>query len=177
MKIDTKLIKNYETLSPEEKIAALEALEMPDPDYTGYVEKKLYDKVASDLAAVKKQLGDKSADATALEDLKTKYDELVKQNTITQFEKEFLGLGYDTNLASETAKAMANGDMQTVFKNQAVFKETVEKQMKSEQLKRTPYPKQKGDGDDDEDVQLASELGKKAAGADKAASEVLGKYL
>lgn len=177
MKIDTKLIENYETLSPEDKIKALEALELPDPDYSGHVEKKLYDKVASDLAAAKKQLGDKSADSQALQDLKGKYDELMKQSTITQFEKEFLGLGYEAKLAADTAKAMAEGDMQTVFKNQAAFKVEIEKQAKSTEIKKTPYPPTGGKPKGDEDTELATALGKQAAEVSKSSSEVLGKYL
>ena len=45
-------IENYESMTPEEKIAALEAYE---PDMSGYVAKATFDKTASELAAAKKR--------------------------------------------------------------------------------------------------------------------------
>ena len=43
----------------EQKIAALEAFETEDPDYSGYVKKDIFDKTASELAAKKKELNEK----------------------------------------------------------------------------------------------------------------------
>ena len=36
-KIDINAIEAYEAMSAEEKLAALEAFEIPEPDYTGFV--------------------------------------------------------------------------------------------------------------------------------------------
>lgn len=42
-KIDISAIEGYEAMSAEEKLAALEAFEIPEPDYTGFVKKELFD--------------------------------------------------------------------------------------------------------------------------------------
>ena len=62
MKIDVTKIEGYAEMSAEEKLKALEEFDMPDPDYSGYVKKDLYDKTASELAAKKKELKDKLSD-------------------------------------------------------------------------------------------------------------------
>lgn len=55
-KIDVSKIEGYENMTPEQKIAALEGYDTPDPDYSGYVKKDVFDKTASELAEKKKQL-------------------------------------------------------------------------------------------------------------------------
>ena len=54
-KIDTSKIEGYDKMTPEQKIAALEAFDHPDPDYTGYVKKETFDATSSELAALKKK--------------------------------------------------------------------------------------------------------------------------
>ena len=49
-------IENYENMTIEEKVAALEAYE---PDMSGYVTKAQLDKVASEAASYKKKLREK----------------------------------------------------------------------------------------------------------------------
>lgn len=46
-------IENYESMTPEEKVAALEAYE---PDMSGFVAKSVFDKKASEAADLSKQL-------------------------------------------------------------------------------------------------------------------------
>lgn len=58
-KIDISKIDGYADMTPEQKIAALEAFETEDPDYSGYVRKDIFDKTASELAAKKKELNEK----------------------------------------------------------------------------------------------------------------------
>jgi len=55
MKLNTDTIEGYASMTPEQKIAALEALELPAPDLSGYVQKAVFDRTASELAAVKKK--------------------------------------------------------------------------------------------------------------------------
>ena len=54
-KIDTSKIEGYDKMTPEQKIAALEGFDHPDPDYSGYVKKDTFDATASELAALKKK--------------------------------------------------------------------------------------------------------------------------
>ena len=58
-KIDVSTIEGYEEMTAEEKLAALEGFELPEPDYTGYVKKELFDKASSEIAGYKKQIFEK----------------------------------------------------------------------------------------------------------------------
>lgn len=151
--IDTSKITGYADMTAEEKLAALEALEIPDPDYSGYVKKDLADKYASEAAAFKKQLREKmteeeAAKAKAAEDMANVMAELETLRTekaIGEYTTQFMSIGYDEALAKSTAMALQKGDMQTMFKNHAKFTSDREKALKAELLKSTPTPPA-GDG-------------------------------
>ena len=155
-KIDTKLITGYEQMTPEQKVAALEAYNHPDPDYSGYVKKDLYDKAASDAASWKKKHNElltederkKQEDADALANMKKELDELRKDKTISEFKAKLIAQGYDEALASDTAQAMADGDIAKVFANQGKFLEDYAKKVKADAMKKTPKPPA-GDGSSD----------------------------
>lgn len=152
-KIDITKIEGYETMSAEEKLAALEAFDLPDPDYSGWVKKDIADKYASEAAGYKKQLREKmteeeAAKAKAAEDMAAIQQELETlrlEKTVTDMTKRWMGVGYSEELATATAKAMASGEMDTVFKNHAKFLADREKALKAELLKNTPAPPA-GDG-------------------------------
>ena len=59
MKLDISKIEGYADMTPEQKLAALEGYEIPDPDYSGFVSKETFDRTASELAAKKKELAAK----------------------------------------------------------------------------------------------------------------------
>jgi len=154
-KVDITKIEGYEGMTPEEKIKALEAFEIEDekPDYSGYVKKDVFDKTASELAGVKKQLKEKMTDDEAAkqkeqeerEELQSKYEKLLHETEVSKSKAKLLGLGYDEKLADETAEAMVKGDLDTVMANQKKHLEAVEKKVRAEALKDTPKPT--GDGD------------------------------
>ena len=54
-KINVSSIEGYAEMTVEQKLAALEAYEMSDPDYSGYVKKEAFDKTASELAEMKRK--------------------------------------------------------------------------------------------------------------------------
>ena len=147
-KIDISKIEGYEEMSAEEKLAALEAFEMPEPDYSGWVKKEVLDKASSEAANFKKQLWEKmteeeAAKAKAAEDMaavQQELEQLRQDKVIQEYTAQFLGIGYDKDLAKETAEALQKGDMHTVFLNQTKFATTREKQLKAELLKDTPKP-------------------------------------
>ena len=147
-KIDITRIEGYEAMSAEEKLAALEAFEIPDPDYSGFVKKDLFDKVSSEVASYKKKefermTEEEAAKAKADEEraaLQARLEELERDKTINEYTAQFLGIGYDKDLAKETAEALQKGDMQTVFLNQTKFATAREKALKAELLKDTPKP-------------------------------------
>lgn len=148
MKINTSTIEGYDSMSAEEKLAALEALEIPDPDYTGFVKKELLEKANSEAANYKKQLRERmseeeAAKAKAAEDLASAMAELEHyraKDAINEYTTQFMGIGYDAELAKSTAQAIQKGDMAAMFKNHAKFVVEREKALKAELLKDTPAP-------------------------------------
>ena len=154
-KVDITKIEGYEGMTPEEKIKALEAYEIEDvqPDYSGYVKKDVFDKTASELAGVKKQLKEKMTDDEAAkqkeqeerEVLQSKYEKLLHDSEVSKNKAKLLALGYEEKLADDTAEAMVTGDLEKVMANQKKHLEAVEKKVRAEALKDTPKPT--GDGD------------------------------
>jgi len=152
-KIDTSTIEGYSDMTPEQKIAALEAYESAEPDYSGYVKKDVFDKTASELAAKKKELNAKLSEDEKKrrqeqedrEKLQSAYDQLLRDSKISKFKAELLAMGYEDKLASETAEAMVDGDNDKVFANQKKQLEVVQKAARAEALKNTPKPQPDGD--------------------------------
>ena len=154
-KVDITKIEGYEGMTPEEKIKALEAYEIEDvqPDYSGYVKKDVFDKTASELAGVKKQLKEKMTYDEAAkqkeqeerEELQSKYEKLLHDSEVSKNKAKLLALGYEEKLADDTAEAMVTGDLEKVMANQKKHLEAVEKKVRAEALKDTPKPT--GDGD------------------------------
>lgn len=153
-KVDLTKIEGYADMTAEEKIAALEAYEVGEPDYSGYVKKEVFDKTASELASKKKELNDKltadeqkeQADKEAREKLQADYDKLLRESNVSKYKAKFLGMGYEEKLAEETAIAMADGDSEKVFANQKKHIDSVEKKIRADVLKNTPKPTPDGDG-------------------------------
>ena len=149
-KIDISKIEGYETMSVEEKLAALEAMELPDVDKM----KAALDKATSEAAGYKKQLRehmteDEAAKAKAAEDMAAVMQELEAlraDKAIGELTTQFMGIGYDEALAKATATAIQKGDTAAMFKNHAKFVADREKALKAELLKSTPTPPA-GDGD------------------------------
>lgn len=147
MKITDK-IQGYDKMTPEEKIKALEAYEVAEPDYTGYVKKELFDKTASELADSKKQLREKMSadeikakeDAEKQEKLQKDYDDLVRKVALSENKAKLLALGYEDKLATETAEAMVDGNLDKVFTNQEKHLESVKKKVREDVLHSTPKP-------------------------------------
>lgn len=146
--IDTSKIEGYDTMTPEEKVAALEKFSFADPDFSGYVKKDLFDKTASELAQTKKDLKArmteeeiaKAEHEAELNKYKEQAQTLQREKNISENKAKFLSLGYDDTLAGETAEALENGDFATVFKNQQVVIENVKKIAKGEAMASTPTP-------------------------------------
>jgi phosphoribosylformylglycinamidine (FGAM) synthase-like enzyme len=131
----TKLDGFKPEMTAEEKLALLDKYEPDKPDLTGYIQKSTFDKTASELAEAKRQLKAKQTEeerkeAERLEAeaaMKAELEALRREKTISDSKAKFLGLGYDEKLATETAKALADGDMEKVFANQQIHIENVKK--------------------------------------------------
>ena len=138
-------IENYENMTPEEKLAALEAY---DPEKDGFVSKTLFDKTSSEAASYKKQLREKQSDeeAKAAKEaeeraaLMARLEELEKEKVVGSYTNSYLSLGFDNKTAKATAEALAKGDMDVVFANHKAHIESREKALRTELLKQTPPP-------------------------------------
>lgn len=146
--IDTSKIEGYEAMTAEEKVKALEAYSIADPDYSGYVKKETFDKTASELAQAKKDLKArmsedevKKAEAEALlQKYREEAETLRKEKSISENKAKLISAGYDETLAAESAKALVEGDIATVLKNQQVVIENVKKIAKGEAMASTTPP-------------------------------------
>lgn len=138
-------IENYDSMTVEEKLAALEAYE---PDMSGWVKKDALEKANSEAASYKKQLREKMSEeeAKAAKDaeeraaLLARVEELEHEKKVGSYVTSYLALGYDEKLARSSAEAVAKGDMATVFENQRLYVENREKALRTELLKKTPEP-------------------------------------
>lgn len=157
MKIDLSLIEGYETMSAEDKLKALEAFEFDTSELDrlkadNQKQKDLITKYTGQISSMKKaeteglSAAEKKAkeQEEAMLDLQAKYDELLKASTISGYVAKYISLGYDEALATESANALVDGDMEKVFANSEKFKASLEKQYKAEAARSMPKPDGKG---------------------------------
>ena len=138
-------IENYENMTPEEKLAALEAY---DPEKDGFVSKSVFDKASSEVASYKKQLREKQSDEEAKAakeaeeraELIARLEQLEHEKAVNGYMNSYLSMGYDEKTAKSSAEALAKGDMATVFANQKTHNDNREKALRAELLKETPPP-------------------------------------
>ena len=148
MKYDTSKIEGYAEMTPEQKVAALEALELPAPDYSGYVTKETFDKKASEVSRLEKEKRERMTEEEKkqaerdeeLAQLRERNTELERTVSITSYKAKFCSMGYDDTLAEDTAKAWADGDMEKVLANQQTFLTAYEKKVKAGMLGAMPTP-------------------------------------
>jgi hypothetical protein len=144
----TKLSGYSDSMTAEEKLALLDTYEPPTPDLTGFIRKDAFDKTASELAEAKKLLKakmtedeQKEAERAAKEAEKDALLESLKRDkAVSERKAKYLAFGYDEKLAAETAKAFADGDMDTVDKNHALHIENVRKAERAAALAGDPKP-------------------------------------
>lgn len=147
-KLDITKITGYEAMTPEQKIAALEAFEYEDNSSELERIKNALSKSNSEAADWKKKHNallseeeqKKMANEEALTAMQTELATLRKDKIVSAHTTKLLALGYDEALAVETATALADGDTEKVFANQKKFLDTKEKTWKSDALKKTPVP-------------------------------------
>lgn len=143
--LNTSKIEGYETMTADQKLAALENLEI---DYSGYVSKETFDKVAKDLSLKKKEL---EATRTEEERKKAEQDEQFKamaerlqlletEKAMNSYTSEFQKLGLDDNLAHNGAKALHENDVKTLFETLTKFKETLKSTVVANEFGKTALP-------------------------------------
>ena len=168
-KIDVSKIEGYAEMSAEDKLKALEAYEFEEPDMSGYVSKETFDKTASELATKKKELKAKMSEEEAKriteqeerETLLEKIAVMEKREKISDNTKHLLEIGYPSDMAEATAKALVEGDTKTVFNNLKAYQQAYEKKVRADVLAETPRPDSVGV--DGKDGMTLSELKKMSA--------------
>lgn len=154
-KIDTSGIENFDTMTADEKVAALlayqyddgsEKLKAAEADAAKW--KAASDKASSEAAGYKKQLRDKLTDEErtkqetndTLEAMKAKLAEYEQREKISSAKAVFLGGGFDEKTATDAANAFISGDIEKMSAAVKAFRESTVANAKSELLADTPRP-------------------------------------
>lgn len=175
MAINWESIEGYrEDMTSDEKLELLNNYEPPkaaeadapsDDAAKGgekMISKKAYDKVASDLAAVKRQLRSRMSEEEAKEQERADADEkmrleletLRKEKTISTYKAQHLAQGYDNDAAQQIAEVLAEGDMDEYFRLVAKQNAIKEKNLRAQILKETPVPPASDDSSHKEDEEI-----------------------
>ena len=163
MNIDWSSIEGYrEDMTADERLALLEKYEPPQPESApqtqeqsaepkpgSFVSKAAFDKAASEIAALKKQLRSKMSDEEkreqerverqeAEETMKAELEQLRRERTMSVHKAQFLGLGFDEESADSAATALVEGDLDTMFALMKKQQQAAERNLRAQLLKETP---------------------------------------
>lgn len=154
MNIDVTKIEGYAEMTPEEKVNALELfdIEVPMPDLSKYILKTEFDKTASELAEWKRKYNAmlnedeqrKLAHDEELAELRKEVEENRKERTLAEHKAQYIAIGYDEQLAEDTARASLDGDIGRVFSNHKKFLDAHDKAVETRLLGKTPRPDSTG---------------------------------
>ncbi len=146
-KIDFSKIQGFDTIDENirKQLTNLE-IDIPEPDYTGYVKKDLLDRKLSELAEKTKQLRAKNTEQENLEeenkkkfaDMEAELNALKKEKNISVYKSKFIAQGYDEKLAFDTASALEAGEFDKVFDNQKSFLDSQKKQWEKQNMQTQP---------------------------------------
>lgn len=170
MAIDWTRYEGYrDDMTADEKLALIESVPPADPTpavdpvpadpapkkpelkvepKAGYVSKAQFDKTASELAALKKQMRARMSEEeikaeearTAHEAMEQELNTLRRNNTLSEHKAKFLALGYDETEADKMAIALTDGETDELFAGMKRRGITAEKAMREKILKETPVP-------------------------------------
>ena len=105
---------------------------------------------------------------------------LRKEKVIAGYKASYLAMGYDEELAADTANALAEGNDAKLFENQRKHQEAVEKKAREDALRGSGRPGGSGtdkSGDDSAAMKLVKQIGEQRAESDKIAKDGLAHYL
>ena len=149
MKIDTTRIEGYAEMTAEEKLKALEELEIEVPKDNSEEVTKLktaFSNANSDAAKWKAALREKQTEAERAEAERAEREKAVedelrtlrRDKTVSGYLAQCLALGYDKDLALRAAEAMADGDAAAVLSCQQDFIEAKKKELEATALNKQP---------------------------------------
>lgn len=174
-KIDTSAIENFDSMTPEEKVTALLGIDIPEKiDLSKYVSKETFDKKASEAAEASKKL---KAAAGAESDTAERIAALEKQLKVKDWTQKYMEAGYDRATAEETANALSEGDMDTVFANAEKYKTALETKIKDDLMKQSGLSGTVGSQKESAALDQAKKIGQAKANAAKDSQEILKHYI
>ena len=151
MKIDVNAIEGFDAMSDEEKVKALLGFEIEAPapkDNADEVTKlkTALSKANSEAADWKRQLREKQTEQERAEAERAERDKerdeliatLQRKETVSGYLANCLSLGYDKDLATEAANAMADNDAAKIFECQQKFLEAKTKELEAAALNKQP---------------------------------------
>ncbi len=155
-KIDTTSIQGYADMTAEEKLAALEAFDIPDNTADVERYKNAASKANSEAAEYKRQLKEANKNAeknaetsnTELTAIKEQLAALQREKSISEHTASFIAQGYDKALAIESATALMDGDSAKLFENMTKFMTAHDKAMTAKGMGEMKRPAS-GMGDPD----------------------------
>ena len=147
-KIDVSGISGFDDMTPEEKVQALLGFEYDDGSEKNAKTKAAFDKAASELASLKKQLNAKLSDEerakqeneSKLKELTEKLAEYEMRDKISTAKTLLLGQGLDEKSADIAANAFVNGDIKGFIPAMSKYRESIEVQTKSSLMGSNPKP-------------------------------------
>lgn len=136
-----------EGMTEDEISAALETMGQGNEAEVNRLKAAL-SKANSEAADYKKQLrGKQSEDEANAAAQKEEHDRLAQENAdlkrsiaLSERKAKLLAMGYDESLATETATAMVDGDMDKVMANQSKYLEVQKKAIQADHMRKTPRP-------------------------------------
>jgi len=149
MKIDTSKITGYADMTAEEKLKALEELEIETPKDNGDEVTKLKTALSnanSQAAEYKRALREKQSEAERAEAERAEREKAVedelrtlrRDKTVSGYIAQCLALGYNKDLALRAAEAMADGDAASILVCQQDFLESKQKELEAAALNKQP---------------------------------------
>lgn len=145
-KADVKNIEGYEGMTPEQKVAALEAYDFPER--TDVVSKAQFDKVASELASANKKLQANMTEqekaeairAEELTNLKAQLAQLQTEKKQASFKAKFLAMGMDEATAENCSSALTEEKPENIFEALGAWVSGHDKEVEARLMKDTPRP-------------------------------------
>ena len=150
MRIDTAKIENYETMSAEDKLKALEEYEFetPAPKENDEVTKlkAALSRANSESAEWKRQFREKQTEAERAEAERKEHEAAVEEElrtlrrdkSVSGYVAQYLALGYTQELALKAAEATADNDAATIMSCQQEYIEAKTKELEAAALNKQP---------------------------------------
>lgn len=150
MRIDTAKIENYDTMSAEDKLKALEEYEFetPAPKENDEVTKlkAALSRANSESAEWKRQFREKQTEAERAEAERKEHEAAVedelrtlrRDKTVSGYIAQYLALGYTQELALKAAEATADNDAATIMSCQQEYLAAKTKELEAAALNKQP---------------------------------------